>query len=79
MAKLCLACMFVRANICSSGGALITQGLPRPPHPAHMCAEDFSRHDQGALEDGSWIAQISTLFYVGHRKQSTFAVGLHFN
>ncbi len=27
MAKLCLACMFVCANICSSNGALITQNL----------------------------------------------------
>lgn len=54
MAKLCLACMFVCANICSSSGALITHNLLSASffwqristEPVHM--SDFFAH-QGPL------------------------------
>lgn len=55
MAQLCLACMFVCANICSNNSALITQNLPSASffwqristEPVHVF--DFSFAYQGAF------------------------------
>lgn len=60
MAKLCLACMFVCANICSSNRALITQNLLSvsflwqrvSTEPVHI--SDLFAH-QGALLMGNII------------------------